>query len=513
MSENQEALPEKKEGMTQRTIRSVLWSSSGTAVQFIANVLIMVVLARLLTPAEFGVVGAAGVVIAFSQVLSQSGPGTAIVQRVELTTRHIRVGFTFATLIGLLISVLLWAAAPTIARFFGMSELTAVLRMLLFAFLLRSLGLIAEALLQRDMQFRTLASIQMISYVLGYGLVGIVLAWIGWGVWALVWAQISQTLIETGLFLLTKRHAKRPLLKEETLRELLYMGGGMTAAKLANQLALQGDNLIVGRTLGAEALGLYSRAYRLMALPANLLGDAVETVAFPALSQVQGDLPRLRHAFCRSFTLVALLALPFSIFVVLTAPEIIQVFLGAQWSNAVIPFQILTLGLYFRLDYKMGGSLARAMGFVYKLARLKVIYAVSVLAGAWIGHFWGLTGVATAVTLALAVHFVLSLRLSLRSLKMTWYTFLNLYRPALYTTIVVGLLTGISIVFLRQWQLTPFLTLTITTFIFIFSYFLSLRFMPAHLFTPQLSWWVVIVNKQIPVRMRIHLLPRTSKIE
>lgn len=513
MSENQEASPEKKEGLTQRTIRSVLWSSSGTAVQFIANVLVMIVLARLLTPAEFGVVGAAGVIIAFSQALGQLGLGTAIVQRVDLTTRHIRAGFTFAALMGLLISVLLWVAAPAIARFFGMDELTTVLRVLLFAILLRSLGLIAEALLQRDMQFRALANIQMVSYVLGYGVVGIVLAWRGWGVWALVWAQMSQTILETGLFLLTKRHAKRPLLKKEPLRELLYLGGGMTAAKLANQLALQGDNLIVGRTLGAEALGLYSRAYRLMALPANLLGDAVETVAFPALSQVQSDLPRLRNAFCRSFTLMALLALPFTIFVVKTAPEIIQVFLGAQWGKAVIPFQILALGLYFRLDYKMGGSLARAMGSVYKLARLKVIYALSILVGAWLGHFWGLPGVATAVTLALAAHFVLSLRLSLHSLKMTWFAFLNLYRPALFTTFVVGLLTELSIVFLRQWQFAPFLTLIIATAIFILSYFLSLRFMPRRLFTPQLSWWLGMLNKKIPAKMRLHLLPQTAKIE
>ncbi len=511
MSENQEASPEKKEGLTQRTIRSVLWSSSGTAVQFIANVLVMIVLARLLTPAEFGVVGAAGVIIAFSQALGQLGLGTAIVQRVDLTTRHIRAGFTFAALMGLLISVLLWVAAPAIAYFFGMDELTAVLRVLLFAFLLRSLGLVAEALLMRGMQFRALANIQMVSYILGYGVTGIAFAWAGWGVWALVWAQVSQTLIETMLFLLVKRHEKRPLFEKAALRELVYMGGGVTAARLANQLALQGDNLVVGRTLGAEALGLYSRAYRLMTLPANLLGDAVETVAFPALAQVQGDMTRLRSAFCRSFTLVALLALPFSIFVVLTAPEIIQVFLGTQWAQAVVPFQILAFGLYFRLGHKMSGSLARAIGIVYKFARLKIVYAISVLVGAWLGHYWGLAGVATAVTLALVFHFVLLVRMSLESLELSWVGFLRLYKPALYAAVIVGAFTGMSILLFREWQFAPLLTLISTSLIFLLSLSLSARFMPGRLTTNELAWWFATLSKQIPLVMRRHLSLWVSK--
>jgi O-antigen/teichoic acid export membrane protein len=231
-----------------------------------------------------------------------------------------------------------------------------------------------------------------------------------------------------------------------------------------------------------------------MALPANLFGDAVEMVSFPAMAKVQDDKARLGKAFCRAVTVTAVLALSLTVVTVLVAPEIIQVFLGDQWLGATEPFQILAFGLYFRLGYKINGSLARATGEVYALARLKIIYAVTVLLGAWIGHYWGLAGVAAAVVLALGFHFFLLLRLSLRQLGMSWVNFLGVYKPALYSSGLVGLGVGSVVQLMRFWQVTPMVILLVVGVVFLCTLALSVWFVPKWFSTPDMSWWLQTVT-------------------
>jgi O-antigen/teichoic acid export membrane protein len=475
----------------------VLWSSTGTVAQFISSVVVMVILARLLTPTDFGVVTAATLVVSFAQVFTRLGITQAIIQRPDLAPIHIRTGFTYSVASGLILTAVIWLLTPLIADFFRIEAMIPVLRALTAVFLLRGLSAVAESIMQREMRFRPLANIQVISYVLGYGVTGIILAWVGWGVWALVYAQLAQTVIETILFIYWGRHDIRPALNQSALKELMSIGGGVTLSKLANQVAVQGDNLIIGRTLGAELLGLYSRAYRLMALPANLFGDAVELVSFPAMAKVQDDKVRLARAFCRSVTLTAVLAFPVMVISLLVAPEIIHVFLGPQWVGTIEPFQILAFGLYFRLGYKINGSLAKARGEVYELARLKIFYAVTILLGAWVGHFWGLSGVAAAVVLALGLHFFLLLRLSLQQLEIPWSTFLLVYKPALYSSALIGLAVGLVIQLLRFWHVAPILILFIAGTLFLGILGLSIWFVPKWFSTPYLVWWLQIIAETL----------------
>ncbi|MEM1042737.1 MAG: lipopolysaccharide biosynthesis protein [Bacteroidota bacterium] len=431
--------------LTRSTLGGLLWNFSGAGVQALLRIGVLLVLARLLTPADFGVVSAALVVVYFSEIFSQLGIGPALVQRPGLSDDHLRTGFTVSTLCGVaLAGVVVWGA-PAMAAFFRMPPLADVLRVLAWVFPLKGLALVAESLLYRELQFRWIATRDVLAYFVGYGLVGLGLAFGGFGVWALVWAHLAETVVRTGVLLAARRHPKRPQVALGPLRELVYYGGGFTVARISNYVAQQGNNLIIGRLLGASALGLYGRAFQLTTMPVILAGGVLDKVLFPAMAKIQGDAARLRRIFLEGTSVLNLLTLPLSAASVALAPEIVGVLLGPDWLAAVVPFQVLALGMMLRTSYKIGDALARATGAVYNRAWRKAVYAGCVLAGSLAGSAWGIEGVAVGILLALVGNFFLVADLSLRLTGVTWGYFLRMHvPPLLLAALVFGTSFGLA---------------------------------------------------------------------
>ena len=165
------------------------------------------------------------------------------------------------------------------------------------------------------------------------------------------------------------------------------------------------------------------------------------------MAKVQGEPERLATAYRRGVALLGLLILPTSAATFMLAPELIQVFLGPAWRDAIVPFQILTVGMLFRTSYKMSDSLARATGAVYRRAWRQGVYAALVVGGAWIGQRWGITGVSYGVLGAITVNFFLMAELSLRLTAMTWKSLLEVHYPAISLTAIVCLeVWGVALV-------------------------------------------------------------------
>jgi len=425
--------------MTRRTLDSLAWASSGAIIQTFLQIGVLLVLARLLTPQDFGVIGAATLVLGFTQVFWQLGVGPALIQRPAITREHMETAFTTSIILGLVFATGIFFASPAISDFFGMPRLLSVLRATTVVYLLGGISLVAESLLRRELRFKQVALIQLAAYV-GYGVVSIALAILGAGVWALVGGHLTRATIETGLVLKNSPHPKRIFVHRSVLRELLSFGSGVTAAQIANYCALQGDNFVVGRMLGAGPLGVYGRAYNLMAMPANLFGSAVDTVLFPAMAKVQDEPTRFAAAFRRSMAVTALIGLPISALTFVLAPEIVQVVLGSQWTGAESALRILALGIFFRTGYKLGGSVARAKGLVHRIAWRQGVYAVTVVAGAWIGaSTLELRGVAYAVLISLAVIFALLTQLALKASGLSVGSLIKANLPILlFTAVVLG---------------------------------------------------------------------------
>ena len=445
--------------LERRAVGGLVWMLSGVGFQALLRVVLLLILARLIGPEAFGVVGAALVVIHIALVFSNLGISSAIVQRAELEDRHIHSAFALALLCGALITLVVELLAPAIAGFFDFDGLTAVLRVLGLVPLVANLGVVAEGLLRRALAFRKIATITVLSYALGYGLVGIGLALMGAGVWALVGASLTEYATRAVILLVIRPHPKVGPPDRAALWHLLVFSGGLTLRRFGHQLAQGLDNIVVGRWLGAEALGLYGRAYQLISLPPATIGKAMGAVMFPVLSRVQNDRPRLAAAYRRSTAVLAVLTIPPAAAVIVLAPELIMVMLGQDWLGVIVPLQILAPGIFFRLIFQLSDALGMAAGTVYAVAWRQGAHAAAVLAGALIGQHWGLPGVAGGVLAAQFVTYALVTQLCLRLTSLSVKTWAAAHGRGLVLGALAGGVLWLLVASLRSLGAPPAVTL------------------------------------------------------
>lgn len=445
--------------LTKRSVAGVLWTGLSVGIEGILQLLAVIVLARLLAPSDFGLFAAALIVVGFSKIFSGLGVGPAIVQRAELLDRHVRVGFTLSILFSLAIAGVVCVAAPGLAVLLRLPDLTPVVRAASLIFVCQGISMVAQALAQRALRFRWLAAVSAGSFMLGFAVVAPALAWHGYGVWALIGALLVQHASQMVLLLAGQPHAKRPLMDLQTTSELLYFGSGFTLARLANYLANQSDKLVVGRALGAPALGLYTVAYQVVTVPPILVGQVLDRVLFPAMALVQKEPHRLARAFCSAVAVCAVVTLPLSIMLTLLSEEIAAVLFGEQWSGAVLPLQILALGMMFRTSSKLSDSVARATGAVYARAWRQGVFAANIVALSIVGQFWGIRGVAIGVVIALICNWLLMAQLSLSLTGVAWRTFAIVQLPGIALAALLGAVTWGVGALLRPLGLAPYLVL------------------------------------------------------
>lgn len=446
-----------------RSVSGLLWTVSRTGGMVGLRFVMLIVLARLLTPEDFGLMSAALVVLGFSAMFYELGVGPALVQRPEVTPAHIRAGMTGSLLMSLVFGVAVAAGAPLIASIFEIPTLAPVLVILAFEFPIQGVSVVSKSMMQRELRFKELAIIDVAGYALGYGIVGVTLALLGFGIWALVAAHLTVAFFSSIAAIAIGRYGLRPGFDRAAFKELMVFGGGFTLSRVFNYIARQGDNFVTGRWLGAAALGVYSRAYQLVVFPISQLTQVIGQVLFPAMAQIQTSTQRLSGAFRRGTTFMALVFAPLSVFAAVLAPEIVAVFLGSQWTEAVVPFEILALGMVFRAVYKMSDVLVQATGAVYRTAWRQAAYAIAVVGGAWIGQHWGLVGLSYGVLGALILNYALMSHLSVSLTSLTWGRFFKAHVPALMLT-ALTLATSLGMAtWLRNIDSSNLVTLIATT--------------------------------------------------
>jgi PST family polysaccharide transporter len=418
---------------TGKILNGLFWVTCSRGSQTLMQFLVIIILARLVSPAEFGIVTAAMIIIGFSEIITELGIGTAIVQRKSLNEQHLNTGYIVSFTLAIVSGIIVFVLAPYVALFFGSSQMEPVLKVLALLFLLRGIGTIGESLAQREMRFRWLASRDVFSFGAGYFVFGVIPALLGYGVWALVSANLATAALKSTLLLISYP-PKSLKFRTQAFWELFTFGGGHTIARIANFAALRADNFIVGRFLGMAALGIYGRAYQLTGLPASVFGQILDKVLFPSMAKMQDRKEKLAAIYLRGASLIAMLTLPASVCGFIAAPEIINVVLGEDWTAVILPFRILLLGLLMRSGYKLSDLLAKATGAVYRRAWRHGLYALTVILGGWIGQFWGIPGVAVGVLTAVTLNFLLMTQLSLSLTEKGWADFAAVFvRPAFLT--------------------------------------------------------------------------------
>jgi PST family polysaccharide transporter len=431
----------------------------GAIIQGVAQLGVLILLARLLTPRDYGLFGLATISVGFAALVAQFGLRVAIVQRPALTERIIRAGFTLALLFGLGMALLLCATAPLLARFFGNPQVTMLIVVLSLSLLFTNLGIVAEALLQREMAWRAIMWAEASSWILGYSRVAAGMGLAGLGVWSLAGSVVCQALLRSSQMIRARPHAMRPLLSGPEFGELARFGWAFTLARFCSNGAQQGDNFVVGKVLGTGPLGFYSRAFKLMQIPMTYFATIVTKVLFPTMARLQHTPEKMKSAYLTGAAVLSLVSAPLSVLLVVTAPELVHVVLGPRWLPAVLPLQILSLGIVARSGYLMGYCLDGAMGTVLRRAARDAIYLASVVGGSLIGTRFGIAGVAAGVLGAILIQYGLAASMGTGVLGYTWGEYIRCQVPGL----VVGGLCAIIAVTVRlgllQLGLPPVLVL------------------------------------------------------
>ncbi len=469
------------DNLRQRTVRGTSWRLASVLVQFSSQFIVGVVLARLLSPEDFGLLGLAMIAIGFCELFVDLGIGPAIIQRENLTTRHIRVGFSVSVAVGCILTILIYFLAPLVAIVFKDERITDILRVLSLTFLVMGFGIVSVSLLTRWLAFKQLLVVDVLSYILGYALIAVFLALQGYGIWSLVYGTFVQMLLNALLAFLLVRHSIKPLVSAVELRELIGFGAGVSLAKVVNYFAKQGDYFVVGRVLGPGPLGLYLRAYQLMQLPLRVLVVQVAAkILFPVVSQIQSDREKVSRVYVESLSLVTFLTLPCIAIMLILAPEFINGVYGPQWREASYLLQILLLFAIFQVVYFVAYQFAQAMGHVYRLFLCQVVYGLAVFLGSWFAALhWGTVGVTIAVGLSIILVFALVVNISNRLTNTPSVRFFRSQVPAVVITIPTALSCYLVRGLLVDFGFSDILVLLLASFASLLAAGLSWLYLPS----------------------------------
>ena len=431
-------MSERPRDLGERVKAGAKWSGAEILLNLPIRLGTLAILARLLTPTDFGIFAAAVTVIEFLRPISTLSMDHALVQSKTLRAGTIALASLFSLGMSSAIAALIALNADLVLRLYDDPLVPGLVLALALSGPLAAASGLLLAILRRKLVFRELSVLVLVSSVLG-ALVSVIAAAAGIGVWALVAGYYADlTLKAVFALLLVRPRLVRPELNEES-RGLLRFGAGTTLSVTLNFWALHGDYVVIGSVLGTKPLGYYSRAYQLISTVPGMLGHLHNMVLFPAFSRAQNDQSYLKQAMLAGTEATAAVTLPLCAWGLVLGPELIVVLLGPGWEETVVPFQILSLGVYFRAGYRFATSIILATGHVFSLSACQAVYGALIVGGALWGARWGIAGIAVATLFALLVFYLLLYGLATRASGASMSSFFAVHaRPALLFAIVLG---------------------------------------------------------------------------
>ena len=384
-----------KANLGQRTLRGGTIAVTTQGVKFCITIAATSILARLLTPEDYGLIGMVAFVILFLSTYKDLGLAAATIQIPDLNSDQVSTLFWINVSVSAIISALIVAISPLISRFYGDSRLTAIASVTAIGFLISGLSVQHDALLRRQMRYSAIATAGLVSMIGGY-VVGVVMAWYGFGYWSLVASQLALASISTVLtWVLCGWFPGWPK-RNSGVRSMVKFGGNVTGFATINFFSRNLDNLLIGRFWGAQQLGVYSRAYQLMMLPIDQINEPIASVAVPTLSTLANSPERYRQAYLRMIEKVALITMPGVALMIATADWIVQIVLGNQWTAAASILMCLGFTGMFQPIANTTGWLLLSQGRSGELLRWGFISGPLIILSILIGLPWGAFGVALA---------------------------------------------------------------------------------------------------------------------
>ena len=364
-----------------KSIHGIIWSAverfSLQGVQFFIGV----VLARLLSPSDFGMIGMLSIFMSVSQTLIDCGFSNALIRQKEVLPRDFNTAFLVNFSISAMIFTILFFAAPFVASFYNMPELQPVMRVFCATLIINALFTIHKVKLTRNVDFKTQSKVSFLAAVLS-GLLGIFLAYSGYGVWSLVYQAVGNSVLNLVLMIVWLKWFPSPVFDRDSFHSLFGFGSKLLIAGIISSIYSNLYNIVIGKQFSAINLGYYTRADQLGNFPSQNVSSILSRVTFPILSQLQDEPDRLRSIYIKYLQMSCFVVFPLMMGLAALAKPLIILLLGEKWMPSVILLQILCFGLMLDPICNINLNLLYVKGrsdLVLKLEIVKKVIAVVIL--------------------------------------------------------------------------------------------------------------------------------------
>jgi lipopolysaccharide exporter len=353
-----------RSGLLNKALNGIKWTTLSMLLNVSFNVLYTALMARLLLPASFGVMAMAQIAIRFVSYFAQLGVSPAIVQKATLSNIDIRAAMTISVVTNSLLVLIAWVFAPVVGDYFNNNEVVPVLRVLAFSLIISGFSIVSISILRRNLQFKKLAIIETISYIVGYGVVGMSSAISGMGVWSLVLAVLGQETLTLVVSFYLVRHSVRPIFKWSELTHFLRFGTQYSVIGFLEYLGSNLDSFLIGRLFSDTSLGIYNRAQMLVKLPMHHVSNTITKVLFPLMSAAQDNKVKIQNAYLSGWFLIGGLALSIGLCLIQTSTDVVHVLLGSKWEQAIGIIEIAALAIPFSFLTRLSGLVCDAQGLL-----------------------------------------------------------------------------------------------------------------------------------------------------
>lgn len=367
--------------LKKKTAKGILWSAverfSTQGVQFLFGIL----LARLLTPNDYGMIAMLTIFLAVSQTFIDSGFGNALIRKPDRNEADKSTVFFFNIFMAVACYCIIFIAAPFVAQFYGMPELVNILRVLAINLIIQAFGSIQQLNLTIDLNFKTLAKVSFIGTLIG-GTAGLISAYRGLGVWSLVVQQMTTTSSKVILFWILAHWRPTTFFNKESFKKMFGFGSKLLASGLLNTLYDNVYDLIIGKAFSAATLGNYSRASHFANFPSSNISGIFQRVTFPVLSKIQDDHDKLRKGYLKFLNMATLVIFPLMIGLAALSKPFILLILTEKWSNVILILQIVCIAQMWYPVHAINLNILQVMGrsdLFLKLEIIKKIEGITVL--------------------------------------------------------------------------------------------------------------------------------------
>jgi PST family polysaccharide transporter len=426
-----------RRNLRSRSIRGAIFLAVGGGGEFALRIASTSILARLLIPEHFGLIGMVTAVTGIAGQFSQLGLSTATVQRRDIDHHQVSNLFWINVALGTTLFALFSAAAPLVAAFYEDPRLIPITIAVSSAFFWGGLAVQHDALLARQMKQPQSTLVRLVAGVVSV-LVAIVLALRGFAYWALVWQEVTRAcLIAVGLWIVCPWRPSLPN-RAGNIRSLVRFGTDLTLTQLSYAVISNIDRLLVGKLFGAVPLGIFRQAQQLIMVPLEQLNAPIGSISQPGLSVLQDDPERYRRYYAKTVFLIGLLTMPIAAFAAIYADDLVRLILGPQWNGSAPFFRIFAIAAFIRPVLGTTGTVLITCGQSRRLLVMTVVSQVTLMAFILAGIGWGPTGVAMAQMLTPLVLLVPNLYYSFAASPVTPAVFFGALRsPFLACAVMV----------------------------------------------------------------------------